>query len=475
MPTTADYLNNLLAQRDNLADNLVAKGVTASKTELLDTLVPKILDIEGDSGKAKLNIFTQMNEPEGKEGIWLKTDIPHEKVVFDRSAYLAETMVDSQDFPTFSLESGVELRLYMNGLYIYKTGNSFYFYDMETKTSSLINTIVGITLSTQYGIDIINKLIYYVGKDSSDYYIVEKLNLTDNVITRLVRHSDIYGIGYYLASPVGKWSVYGDNIYMMRNGVYSADVYKTNLIDLTQTVIWSTGISSFKAKSETTLFANESYVYLVYHKWDSTFLRRIWYFASLNLSTGSGSPKEIARSEASEGNSEKEVRIWGYEVVANDVYFFLGKRKYTNIVNQFDSVDLTRVRLNTPSSFSTPTTIYSYGTLRTDVLNRKAENLIYDPINNFILDVGYYQEYRATHVYALTSTQYSDKAIILIRNSTNIGGTYYTELASAKDNIEIVYNGRICIGFLDVFYYYNGSLKSIETYYGNGSSWVKIK
>ena len=475
MPTTADYLNNLLAQRNNLADNLVAKGVSASKTELLDTLVPKVLQIEGSSGSNGLNIYTQMNEPEGKEGVWLKTDIPHEKVVFDRSAYLAETMVDSQDFPTFSLESGVELRLYMNGLYIYKTGNSFYFYDMETKTSTLIKTVSTIPSIRKYVIDIINKLIYYVGQDSSDYYIVEKLNLTDNVITRLVRHSGVYGIGYYLASSVGKWSVYGDNIYITRNGLYSADVHKINLIELTQTIIWSPGISSDKAKSETTLFANESYVYLVYHRWDSTFSRRTWYFISLDLNTGSGSPREIARSEASEGNSEKEVRIWGYEVVANDVYFFLGKRKYTNAVGIFDSVDLIRVRLNTPSSFSTLTTIYSYGKLNINASDGKAENLIYDPINNFILDVGYYQEYRATHVYALTSKQYSDKAIILIRNSSNIGGTYYTELASAKDNIETVYNGRICTGFLDVFYYHGGSLKSIETYYGNGSSWVKIK
>lgn len=61
MPTTADYLNNLITQRDNLADNLVTKGVTASKTELLDTLVPKVLQIEGGGGGTiKYTIFNSL-------------------------------------------------------------------------------------------------------------------------------------------------------------------------------------------------------------------------------------------------------------------------------------------------------------------------------------------------------------------------------------------------------------------------------
>lgn len=45
MPTTADYLNNLVLQRNALADNLVEKGVPATHDETLDTLVPKVLDI----------------------------------------------------------------------------------------------------------------------------------------------------------------------------------------------------------------------------------------------------------------------------------------------------------------------------------------------------------------------------------------------------------------------------------------------
>ena len=51
MPTTADYLNDLVAQKKALADNLNTKGVSASDTETLNTLVPKVLQISGgDSG-----------------------------------------------------------------------------------------------------------------------------------------------------------------------------------------------------------------------------------------------------------------------------------------------------------------------------------------------------------------------------------------------------------------------------------------
>lgn len=46
----ADKLNELVIQRDNLANNLNTMGVSASTDETLSTLVPKVLDIETGSG-----------------------------------------------------------------------------------------------------------------------------------------------------------------------------------------------------------------------------------------------------------------------------------------------------------------------------------------------------------------------------------------------------------------------------------------
>lgn len=50
MPTIADQLNELVNQKNTLVDNLNSKGVTATKNEKLNTLVPKVLKISGGSG-----------------------------------------------------------------------------------------------------------------------------------------------------------------------------------------------------------------------------------------------------------------------------------------------------------------------------------------------------------------------------------------------------------------------------------------
>lgn len=57
MATTADYLNKLVIQKNTLADNLVEKGVDATHEETLETLVPKVLEIEGGGAGQQLGIY----------------------------------------------------------------------------------------------------------------------------------------------------------------------------------------------------------------------------------------------------------------------------------------------------------------------------------------------------------------------------------------------------------------------------------
>lgn len=65
MPTTADYLNKLVEQKNTLADNLVTKGVTATHDEALDTLVPKVLDISGEPVKNGIYPIGEDGRPTG--------------------------------------------------------------------------------------------------------------------------------------------------------------------------------------------------------------------------------------------------------------------------------------------------------------------------------------------------------------------------------------------------------------------------
>ena len=52
MPCTADYLNDLVVQKKALANSLKQKGVAASESETLNTLIPK-LDELSEQAKRK--------------------------------------------------------------------------------------------------------------------------------------------------------------------------------------------------------------------------------------------------------------------------------------------------------------------------------------------------------------------------------------------------------------------------------------
>ena len=53
----AEYLQELLTQKANLAENLKIKGVDADASETLNTLVPKVLNIPNGGGYKKLPLF----------------------------------------------------------------------------------------------------------------------------------------------------------------------------------------------------------------------------------------------------------------------------------------------------------------------------------------------------------------------------------------------------------------------------------
>lgn len=85
MPTTADYLNDLVAQKNALADNLITKGVSASQSETLNTLVPKVLEIsnenydEGyaDGKQEQYDTFWDANQQNGNRVIYQMAYLGH--------------------------------------------------------------------------------------------------------------------------------------------------------------------------------------------------------------------------------------------------------------------------------------------------------------------------------------------------------------------------------------------------------------
>lgn len=62
MPNIAEYLAELNRQRDALAENLNAMGVQATVTEKLNTLVPKVLQIQSGGGTEKTILYDSQNQ-----------------------------------------------------------------------------------------------------------------------------------------------------------------------------------------------------------------------------------------------------------------------------------------------------------------------------------------------------------------------------------------------------------------------------
>lgn len=55
MATISQQLTELVNQKNALAENLTTKGITASSSETLNTLVPKVLEIQGGGGDNKFS------------------------------------------------------------------------------------------------------------------------------------------------------------------------------------------------------------------------------------------------------------------------------------------------------------------------------------------------------------------------------------------------------------------------------------
>lgn len=70
MPSLKQYVQELIRQRNDLADNLVEQDVDASHTEKYNALVPKVLDISGGNGKYEVPIEYDWNIGYVDNGTW---------------------------------------------------------------------------------------------------------------------------------------------------------------------------------------------------------------------------------------------------------------------------------------------------------------------------------------------------------------------------------------------------------------------
>jgi len=215
MPTTTDYLNELITQKTALANNLVSKGVQASENETFNTLVPKVLDISSGVGQDTSYRFPLITTGTvNANTIWTYSMVEDDyyiQLIDDTHAYKV----------TYSYSSSTHL--YTVNFYLCN-------YDKATDTLSGDALITQATFNTMLGLPYSRecykgskKLVFYgwSGGYSTYYGQYEKQKIKYIVITL----DDSYHATYF-TNEINNLDYYQVNSNQSSNVSYNINVYR---------------------------------------------------------------------------------------------------------------------------------------------------------------------------------------------------------------------------------------------------------
>ena len=522
MPTTADYLNNLLAQRDNLADNLVAKGVSASKTELLDTLVPKVLQIEESSGSNGLNIYTQMNEPATKEGIWLQTNNTYDKIVVDSSTYLSGSkLLPGEDgFPNYSDPSGYVTKTvyYEPTDCLYSIGSSVSYIkvnklDLKTNIKTTVFEFKDTTFETheKLGLILSGDCIYIISEYSYNSYIhhyLRRYNISSNTLTNLFASTSnampyyITTYGYFRRTAGGTISplVEHNGLLYFIGGItkFTGSNQKVYLCSYnTLTGVFSqirevgnhntsNSILSSAQKNRCTILGIVGKYIIIQHIWgyytDSTtkdLYRDIYLYDidinSMSLYRSSLMYSEVTAIGKTVENLDLNTDMSRCFVADNKMHLLLGF-DFNKIDNIYQSLVLD---VNTGVISTLPLADNMAYHADINSFTSTATCAVYIPTLHQLWCIRSNSSSSSAIVYAYSviSKQYEDGDLVLIRTS-DINGKYYTVLAEIQKELtakDLTPFTRLCTGFDNAYLFKDGDLKAPPAYYGDGTQWIKIR
>lgn len=236
MPTIAEQLTQLQTDKQTLVNNLMSKGVTADNSETFTTLVPKVLDIPAGGGDSSLNIFVQDEEPETKNGLWIKDEELSGNEIFLVSNTIKQLVFnDSEDaIPSFPLEIGdaasavVGTDMYIFGGQIRVDGttsitNRAFKYDTLTKTyteiASMPYTVYGCRAAS------IGTNIYIFGGTNANWSPVYNYGYKYDTLTNT--YTKMATAPFRGVMDLGMVSV-GEYVYIL--GGWGTSNYKSNVI-----------------------------------------------------------------------------------------------------------------------------------------------------------------------------------------------------------------------------------------------------
>lgn len=389
-------------------------------------------------GSGSINVFTQMDEPKIKKGIWMQTENSFKNVVIDDKYFFAnEWEVHSKPapIPYAYPESGgivnVEDYIYLFG-YTHSASNymvRLYRYDTLSNTYTRLTDIPfsfsgGITVAIDT-----NVYVFGGGNGVTTSYLYNTVTDTYKKLANIP-----VNISQGKAVAIGD-TIYSFGHYASYNGEHSI-AYKRNTQDNTYTAINDIPFS-FRLGSIANV-GSEIYLFGGYVNNKTAYKYNIESNEYVRLSD---IPHTHHRADAVS--------------IGTDIYLF-GAESGTGVsyTYKYDTVSDTYTRL--------PDMEYS---------NFRGTAI---PLHNKIYVFPSSATSSQPSIFLLTAKEYLENTLVVDRNS-NRYGLYYTELISSDDFNPVGNFPFVETGFNDVFLYYNNDLHRPPAYYGDGEKWIQFR
>lgn len=384
-----------------------------------------------DSSPVEPNIFVQETEPEIKEGIWFKSNLPYNKIILDKSA--GESPIEFSDNDTESLVPNdlyTYVAVYANGyIYIFsKNGNiPCYKYDVINKTYTEMQTL------TSEQRDAVNYQGIYIEERNEIVLMYQTKMLIFNIPQNTFTIKNITGVSVY-------------SMFFYKNGYIYSVSNSTNVI---AKINLDTGIAETVAFDKSNLVAsvmdnNLGIIYLIMK--DNTIKKyNIANSEIIDFTTLSG---YSLSSTTIAGNIPPPTQY----MINNKIYYITR-----------GSVNNTTKRMLITIDFDT----YTVSSQIAEQINTNetifTEFFLFDNLTNTFY---YLADDKLFVKINVNTTEYEENSIVI---STKI--KYSTKLISSIENIV----GDLVTYFSDAWIFTNNFITNIETYYGDGTSWIKFK
>lgn len=375
----------------------------------------------------KPNIFMQETEPEIKEGIWLQSNKTFEKISALDSYSDALQWKEANALSNEIYKNVDNMFSINNKTYFLIYNNGFKILEYDATTNSIIEEFqIEITsLYCMIANEASNELLYFDYLDGS--YILKRYSLNTHT-------SDIISSEFSNISPT-RVCLVEELLYIFSGDkkVYTFDIKKHTISNL--------GITNpYTYFNSGGCFYHNNNIYLMGN--NNTNGTKLCY--KLDLTT-----KSFTRLA--------DIPYYCYEaamrLVENKIYIFGGDSAKGNNNYKFYIYDISTNAYNEQSNLQYPVrngySIYTNNKILLGCKGREESHLQ-------ILEFP-------------SSLKYDNNTIVIVN-----GNTYNTILLPYDRSI---IEGNLLFSFLDIKYYSTeeGEIKTIPTYYGDGSKWIKFK